>query len=372
MLFWSRYCFFNLSVHYWEPLFFIKEIVMKKRIFGLCAVMLTALLMMTALFVAACGSLPDQSGGGTGVAVVPGFGGDVIVTVRVAEGKISEVKAEGPDETPGVGSLAIEALPAAMVAANSVRVDALSGVTTTSQAILSAASRAYALASGQKLNLAEAKMAPGVYRNSVWAFSVDTKMDVAVTVDETSIVAIDIEKNGETLPILQNAKNLLVPRILAKQSVAVDAITGASGSSSGIRSGVILALQQALAAGDSDPAAIENFMTAPAKVSGITKILSYDVLVIGMGGSGSAAAMSAVETQKAAGKPVSVLAIDKAGKYGGTSSVTSEMMAINPQRFMAAHNNEVAKIQLGVFARPLPDTRRDKSVYVERAALKRM
>jgi hypothetical protein len=35
---------------------------------------------------------------------------------------------------------------------------------------------------------------------------------------------------------------------------------------------------------------------------------------------------------KAAGKPVSVLAIDKAGKYGGTSSVTSEMMAINPAR----------------------------------------
>ncbi|WP_425357478.1 FAD-dependent oxidoreductase [Leadbettera azotonutricia] len=131
-----------------------------------------------------------------------------------------------------------------------------------------------------------------------------------------------------------------------------------------------LALEQALAAGGSDPSAIENFQVTPAKVTGVTRTLDYDILVIGMGGSGSAAAMSAAETQKAAGRNVSVLAIDKAGKYGGTSSVTSEMMAINPPRFMAAHNNEVAKVQLGVFARPLPDTRRNKSVYVERSVLK--
>jgi fumarate reductase flavoprotein subunit len=331
-------------------------------------------LLMTVFFAAACGNVPasrDSSGSGTGVAIAPGFGGDVTVTIRVSQGRITEVKAEGPGETPGIGGDALEKLPPAMVAANDVRVDALSGATATSRAILSAASRAYALASGGKLNLAAVKMTPGVYRNSVWAFSVDTRMDVAVTVDETKILDINIEKNGETLPILQNAKDLLIPRILANQSIAVDAITGASGSSAGIRSGVILALEQALAAGGSDPSAIENFMTAPAKAGGAARVLDYDVLVIGMGGSGSAAAMSAVETQKAEGKPVSVLAIDKAGKYGGTSSVTSEMMAINPPRFMAAHANEVAKIQLGVFARPLPDTRRDKSVYVEREVLKR-
>lgn len=330
--------------------------------------------LMMATLIAACNNAPaskSASESGTGAAMAIGYGGDITVTVKVSQGRITEVKAEGSGETPGIGGDALEKLPPAMVAANSVRVDAVSGATTTSRAILSAASRAYALAMGRRIELAAVKMAPGVYRNSVWAFSVDTKMDVAVTVDETKILAINIEKNGETLPILQNAKDLLVPRILANQSVAVDAVTGASGSSNGIRSGVILALEQALAAGGSDPAAIENFMAVPAKAGGAVKVLDYDVLVIGMGGSGSAAAMSAAETQKAAGKPVSVLAIDKAGKYGGTSSVTSEMMAINPPRFMAAHNNEVAKIQLGVFARPLPDTRRDKSVYVERAVLKR-
>lgn len=324
-------------------------------------------LILAVVFIVTCNNAPasrNLSESGTGVTVSLGYGGEVTVAVTVSQGKIAEVKAEGSGETPGIGGEALAKLPPAMVAANSVRVDALSGATSTSRAILSAASRAYALATGREIKLAKVKMTPGVYRNSVWAFSVDTKMDVAVTVDETKILAINIEKNGETLPILQNAKDLLIPRILANQSVVVDAITGASGSSNGIRSGVILALEQALAEGGSDPSAIENFMSVPAKVSGVVKILDYDVLVIGMGGSGSAAAMSAVETQKAAGQPVSVLAIDKAGKYGGTSSVTSEMMAINPPRFMAAHNNEVAKIQLGVFARPLPDTRRNKSVYM--------
>ncbi len=95
------------------------------------------------------------------------------------------------------------------------------------------------------------------------------------------------------------------------------------------------------------------------------------MLVIGLGGTGSAAAVSAAETQKALGKPVSVLAIDKAGKYGGTSAMTSEMMAVNPPKFMEKHRNEVASYQLGSFSDLWKDIRPDKSVYVNREELKR-
>jgi fumarate reductase flavoprotein subunit len=306
----------------------------------------------------------------SGAAVAHGFGGDVTVTVTVEKGKISDVKAAGPDETAGIGGRAITEIPSAMIEANSVKVDTVSGATITSRAILSAAARAYASAIGQPVSAAPVKMVPGTYRASAWAFSPRKKMTVAVTVDSTRILSIEVEDNVDTLQILRSAEDLLIPRIIAAQSVAVDAITGASGSSNGIKGGTILALEQALKAGGAQDSAIENFMVSPAKLVGVTKTLSYDVLVIGMGGSGSAAALSAAETQKAAGKTVSVLAIDKAGKYGGTSAVTSEMMAINPPRFMAAHRNEVAKIQLGTYERPLEDTRRNKNVYVEREVLK--
>ena len=73
-----------------------------------------------------------------------GFGGDVSVTLTLRDGKLAEVKAEGKSETPGIGSRALELMPAAMVAANSIGVDTVSGATFTSKAILEAAEAALA------------------------------------------------------------------------------------------------------------------------------------------------------------------------------------------------------------------------------------
>lgn len=67
-----------------------------------------------------------------------GFGGDVTVTVTLTDGVITEVKAEGANETEGIGSKAIESLPAAMVAGNTWNVDALSGATLTSNGLIEA------------------------------------------------------------------------------------------------------------------------------------------------------------------------------------------------------------------------------------------
>lgn len=303
-----------------------------------------------------------------------GFGGPVTVTLTVENGKITDIKAQGRDETDGFGSVALEKLPAAILAAGNVRVDAITGATVTSNAILAAAERAYAAAAGGEPDEgeeAEIRMAPGEYTNSVWAFSYKKKMTVTVQVDEKRILEIRVSDNGEYMPILRNAKQLLIPRILESQSIAVDAISGATGSSNGIKSGVMLGLKQALAAGGSPPSALRRFQIPPQYKTGQVEELTTDVLVIGLGGTGSAAAVSAAETQKALGKPVSVLAVDKAGKYGGTSAMTSEMMAINPPEFMEKHRCEVASHQLGIFSRPLEDIRKDKSVYVEREELKR-
>ena len=71
-----------------------------------------------------------------------GFGGMVTVTVTVDENAILAVTADGPDETDGIGSRAIDELPAALLEAGTNQVDGVSGATFTSTAIKSAFTKA--------------------------------------------------------------------------------------------------------------------------------------------------------------------------------------------------------------------------------------
>lgn len=64
---------------------------------------------------------------------------EVTVTITVDEaGTITDVVAEGPGETQGIGTNAIEQLPAAILEAQSADVDVVATATVTSNAILSA------------------------------------------------------------------------------------------------------------------------------------------------------------------------------------------------------------------------------------------
>jgi uncharacterized protein with FMN-binding domain len=67
-----------------------------------------------------------------------GFGGDVTVTVVVKGDDIISVEAVGEGETPGIGSMAIDELPAKISEADSTEVDGVSGATYTSDAIKAA------------------------------------------------------------------------------------------------------------------------------------------------------------------------------------------------------------------------------------------
>lgn len=95
--------------------------------------LLIALVMMLTM-------VPAMADTATGTA--KGFGGDVTVTLTVENGVITDAKAEGNDETPGVGTPALEQLPAAMVAGNTVNVDAVAGATFTSKGVIEAAKAA--------------------------------------------------------------------------------------------------------------------------------------------------------------------------------------------------------------------------------------
>ena len=68
-----------------------------------------------------------------------GIGGEVPVTVTIQNGKIAEVTVGENSETQGIGSKAIEQLPAKIVEANGTEgVDAVTGATVTSKAIFTA------------------------------------------------------------------------------------------------------------------------------------------------------------------------------------------------------------------------------------------
>jgi len=109
-----------------------------------------AALMILALMLPACAFAQTQS------ATAKGFGGDVVVTLTVEDGMLTAVTAEGANETPTIGGLAMEQLPAKMMEANAVNVDIIAGATVTSNAILAAAGDALT-AMGVELKAVEAK-----------------------------------------------------------------------------------------------------------------------------------------------------------------------------------------------------------------------
>lgn len=291
----------------------------------------------------ACGA--GQTGGGskTASATMKGFGGDVTVTLTVLGGKITDCKIVGDKETPEVGGRAVKEMPAKFVKAGTVKVDGISGATFTSTAILGAASKAYNEATGVKVS--EVNMKPGQYTASALGYWGIWKLPVTITVDEKTLLKIEVPEDrfahGETEVILQSVKDKLFPRMIESQSVTVDAIAGATVSSNAVKVSVEAALKEALKAGGSDESAIEHFYNTPVKAeAGKTEELNTDLLIVGMSTGNILAMRSAMEAMKAinGNKRVSILAIDKAGKYGGKSALTHEFNSVNPPEYEKIKN----------------------------------
>lgn len=130
---------------------------MKRKMKNLISAVLT-LAMILAL--TACGSQPapapssetgpapaSTAGDGTMTpgtyqGTTRGFGGEITVTVTVSDTEITEVTVKGDQETPTLGGVAIEELPKLIVACQTPNVDAVSGATITSNAIIAAATDA--------------------------------------------------------------------------------------------------------------------------------------------------------------------------------------------------------------------------------------
>lgn len=248
-----------------------------------------------------------------------GFGGEVSVTITTEDGKITAVAIEGASETPGVGTNAIEQMPAKMVEANSVEVDGVAGATITSNAILSAAQAA--------LNGAEAsgEFVAGEY--TVETYGLNAPMTVVVTMDAEGIVAIDVPVHGETIGIGDCAIEAVSATIIEAQSLNVDSVSGAT-----YTSGVLVrAVNEALEMAGGSAAMLANHEIV--KDTAVPENTTAQYVVIGGGAAGMTSALYADELG------VEVILLEKMDILGGTSVMAGVGTQAGSSKLQLAQEN---------------------------------
>lgn len=103
----------------------------------LVPIMISTLLLV----LAGCGASGYKNGTYEGIST-NGIDGEIKVEVKIASGKIADVKVTAENETEGIGSTAVEQLPAKIVEDQSTDVDNVSGATVSSTAIKEAVTNA--------------------------------------------------------------------------------------------------------------------------------------------------------------------------------------------------------------------------------------
>jgi len=100
--------------------------------------LLVILLVFTLLFSVGCQADNDKYIDGVYNGSGEGKYGPLTVEVTVEKGKISDIKVLEHSETPGLSDSILEKIPQEIIKAQSAEVDAISGATVTSNAIMQA------------------------------------------------------------------------------------------------------------------------------------------------------------------------------------------------------------------------------------------
>lgn len=156
---------------------------------------------------------------------------------------------------------------------------------------------------------ANAEFTPGTYKAE--AEGKDGTITVEVTFSETEITDIQILSQSETDGIGTSALDSIKEQVLGGQTLAVDAISGATMTSNGL----LAAIEDAVSQAGGDVESLKNKIAAKEN-EGKTEQLSADVVVIGAGASGVSAAVSAAD------KGAKVILIEKTSVIGGASNLS--------------------------------------------------
>ncbi|MGN1015163.1 MAG: FMN-binding protein [Butyricicoccus sp.] len=212
-------------------------------------------------------SLETPAGGyadGTYTGSAQGFGGTITVNVTVKDGKISAIDiVSAAGETPSYFANAKKIIDS-MLSSNSPNVDTVSGATISSTGIKNAVINALKQASGSTNTSTNAssnttntkqtgstdKKLSGTYINGTYTGTGTGwggEIKVQLTIQSNRITKLDVvSAKNETKSFLDKAKSIL-DTILTKQTADVDAVSGATFSSNGIKEAVANALEKAKA-----------------------------------------------------------------------------------------------------------------------------
>ena len=213
-----------------------------------------------------------------------GYGGTVRVQVTMENGSITEVGILDASHETKQFLRRAKRLLTTVVEAQSWEVDAVSEATYTSRGILGAVQNAL---TGEVVNnplppqpkpaaplVVEEFTAPSTYLDGIYtaeAMGFDGKITVQITVAEDKITDITLLSAEDEEEYLSRAKQV-IPAILEGQSPNVDAVSGATYSSTGILNAVKLALAKAAVApaeeAAPEQAASEEEAAAPSEAAG--------------------------------------------------------------------------------------------------------
>ena len=147
-------------------------------------------------------------------------------------------------------------------------------------------------------------------------------IQVGVTLEGKTIKDIQVLKQDETPGVGDIAIEQITKDIIRYQSVAVDAMAGATISSKGVLAAVTQALQKS-------GVDIVNYQKKPEKATASSKLIerNADVVIIGAGGAGLAAAVSAHQNG------AKVIVLEKMPKVGGNTIISGAAYnAVDPSR----------------------------------------
>lgn len=244
-------------------------------------------------------------------ATAQGFGGDVTVKVTVDENAVTAVEITGEDETPALGGAAIEEFTTSLVGVSDAEaVEAVSGATVTSTAVKEALAKALAQAKGEAAeNTAELAFTAGTYTGKASGYN--GEVELAVTFSDTAVTAVELVSSKETQYVGDVAFEPMFADIVEANGSGVDTVSGATFTSAAIRNAVNDAAEQA---GCTNMDAFKSNKVVHEAQAPIEE--TYDVVIVGAGGAGIAAAAQAAQDGN------TVLVIEKNAQVGGNTLVS--------------------------------------------------
>lgn len=253
---------------------------------------------------------------GTYIGNGKGHNGDLTVEVTVTADEIIQIKLTEHTETEGIFEEAEAQVATAIIDKQSVNVDVIAGATYTSKGIMEAVGGALGQAGTE---VSAEGFQPGIY--TARGSGYNGEMEVTVTLNKSGIEQITAE-HVETDGIGTAAIALLTERIVGYQTLDMDTISGATVTSVAY----LAAVKDALGAAGVNSTALRRQLTyGEARADPVVK--EADVIVIGAGGAGFAAATTAVESG------ASVIMLDKAEYVGGnTIRAGGTLNAVDPVR----------------------------------------